>query len=134
MKKRGITFLLAGILAIGTVGGFAYANTKDNVPEGINQPVIEKIIEEKDDNSYNNMIESMKKIGLENIATYMENRDYKAIDEFMNNITDEEYKMMIKSMRDSGNENMANMMESMDKDTMVKMHNAMGGAQECHVR
>ena len=50
----------------------------------------------------------------------------------MNNMTDEDYQKMIDIMRKSGYDSMANMMGSIDRESMIEMHNAMGGSEACH--
>ncbi|WZL74000.1 hypothetical protein QBE52_04460 [Clostridiaceae bacterium 35-E11] len=140
MKRKSLILLMSGILMVGASVGFAYADVKKNQDQELSKVSIEKKVWDNDeqlenDNNnkyYKDMIKIMKKNGYEDAANYMKNNDYKAIDEFMNNMTDEDYKNMIDIMRRSGYEDMAEMMESIDKDTMVQMHNAMGGAENCH--
>lgn len=144
MKKKGITFMVAGILAVGTLTGFAYANSADATEKGLSKLAMERklwagssqsveVKEAKEEKEvYKDMIKLMKKNGFGDMAKAIEKNDYAAIDEFMNNITDEDYEKMIEIMKENGYEDMARMMESMDKDQMIQMHNAMGGAENCH--
>ncbi|WP_129598272.1 hypothetical protein [Anaerophilus nitritogenes] len=139
MKRKSLILLMSGILIIGVATGFGYANSKSNKDTVVSKVNIEKKLWKNDsqlknnnNKNYKDMIKTMKKNGYENVADYMKNNDYKAMDEFMNNMTDEDYKNMIDIMKNSGYEDMARMMESVDKDTMIQMHNAMGGAEGCH--
>jgi hypothetical protein len=146
MKKKGILLALAGFLVVGGITGMTYANTNTNnntietnnvrtisalnseanITEVKNKEINELDLEQKE------MVRLMKESGFENMAKALENRDYKAMDEFMNNMTDEEYEEMIDIMRKSGYDSMASMMGSIDRESMIKMHNAMGGSATCH--
>ncbi|MFZ5968427.1 MAG: hypothetical protein ACOYVK_14835 [Bacillota bacterium] len=141
MKRKGILLLtLTGVLLVGSITGFTYANAKDGDSEALSKFNIERKLwtsssndgNGKNKTQYEDMLKLMKKNGLKDMAKAMEDNDYEAMDQFMNNLTDEDYQKMIEIMRDNGYESMANMMESMDKDTMIQMHNAMGGAESCH--
>jgi hypothetical protein len=144
MKKKGMLFTLASFLVIRGVTGMAYANTKDNVTEASNVKIesylnsntdITKVESKKInelDFEQKEMVRLMKEYGFDGMAKALENRDYKAMDEFMNNMTDEDYQKMIDIMRNSGYDSMANMMGSIDRESMIKMHNAMGGSGACH--
>lgn len=147
MKKKGIAFMVAGILAVGTLTGFAYANSINIDKEVLSEQETEQKVwdtnsgaveikkdkKDKDEKeTYKDMIKIMKENGYKDAAKAMEKNDYDAMDEFMNNMTDEDYDNMIKIMRDSGYGYMADMMESMDREDMIEMHNSMGGAEGCH--
>ncbi|TDT63631.1 hypothetical protein [Fonticella tunisiensis] len=114
MKKRLMVVLTAGLLIIGLFAGFAYAK------------------ESTGDKTHKDMVKIMRENGFKDLAKAVEKNDYKAIDKFMNSLTDEDYQKMIDIMRQNGYEDMAKMMESISKDDMIKMHNAMGGAEACH--
>jgi len=145
MKKKSIAIMVAGVLAVGTLTGFAYANSTNAAEKGVSKLEIERKlwtdksqsveVEKKDKEEkdiYKDMIKLMKENGYKDMAKVVEKNDYEAMDEFMNNMTDEDYENMIKIMRDGGYGYMADMMESMDREQMVQMHNAMGGAEGCH--
>ncbi|WFD09663.1 TMEM14 family protein [Tepidibacter hydrothermalis] len=126
MKKRGIVFVLSGILMVGGITGFAYANSKPNLVKEENKARIEGKLDEKE------MIKIMKKNDFKDVAKTLEKKDYEAMDEFMNNMTDDDYQKMIEIMRKGGYESMANRMESISREDMIEMHNAMGGSESCH--
>lgn len=140
MKRKSLILLMSGILMIGAATGFAYADVKKNQNQELSKVSIEKKLWDNDqglENSnsnkyYKDMVKIMKKNGYGDVADSMKNNDYKAMDEFMNNMTDEDYRNMIDIMRSSGYEDMARMMEGIDKDSVIQMHNAMGGAESCH--
>ncbi|GAA3653921.1 hypothetical protein [Asaccharospora irregularis] len=144
MKKKGILFALAGFLVVGGVTGMTYANTNNDTIETNNVKITSTLnseanitkVESREINELDleqkEMVRLMKEYGFEDMAKAFEDRDYKAMDEFMNNITDEDYQKMIDIMRKSGYESMANMMGSVDRESMIKMHNSMGGSESCH--
>ena len=74
--------------------------------------------------TYKSMIDIMKSNGFEEAAIAMENGDYTAMNDFMNNITDEQYDKMIEIMNENGFNGMGNMMSSFSKDEMINMHNS----------
>ncbi|OGO78392.1 MAG: hypothetical protein A2Y23_14240 [Clostridiales bacterium GWB2_37_7] len=74
--------------------------------------------------TYKTMIDLMKSNGFEEAAIAMENGDYTAMNDFMNNITDEQYDKMIEIMNENGFNGMGNMMGSFSKDEMINMHNS----------
>jgi len=128
MKKKVITFLVIGVLAIGSLSGFAYA--KADIFRNDIKSIIEKEKEEK--NISKDMVKIMKENGYKDVAKAAEKNDYEAMDEFMNNMTDEDYKKMIEIMKENGYETMAKMMGSISREEMLQMHNSMGGAEGCH--
>ncbi|WP_432666070.1 hypothetical protein R9X47_07115 [Wukongibacter baidiensis] len=147
MKKKGLAFAIAGVLAVGTLTGLVYANTDNNAEKGLSKLEVERNIfssksqsvevkqndkdKEKKD-IYKDMIKIMKENGYEDMAKAMQNNDHEVIDGFMNNMTDEDYENMIKIMRESDYGYMADMMESIGREEMIQMHNDMGGAENCH--
>ena len=144
MKKKGLLLALTGFLAIGGVTGLTYANTKNDDAELNNIKIASNLNSETDitkveskeikelDLEQKEMLRSMKEYGFKDMAKALENKDYEAMDEFMNNLTDEDYQKMIDIMRQNGYDSMANMMDSIDRESMIKMHNAMGGSEACH--
>ncbi len=82
--------------------------------------------------SANTMYSMMEQFGYDEFAQDIKDGDYSAMDDFMNNLSDEDYQKMIDLMKESGYGNMAAMMERIDKNDMISMHNAMGGAAGCH--
>lgn len=77
--------------------------------------------------AYNSMIDMMRENGFESAAKAMENRDYAAMNDFMNNLTDEQYNQMIEIMKSNGYTGMADMMGSISREDMLEMHNSMMG-------
>ncbi len=128
MKRRVITFLVVGVLAIGSVSWFAFANA--DIFRNDVKSITENEKEEK--NFSKDMIKIMKENGYKDVAKAMEKDDYKSVDEFMNNMTDEDYENMIGIMKVNGYGTMAKMMESISREEMIDMHNSMGGAENCH--
>jgi hypothetical protein len=105
VKKRIVVIISGGILAIGLLSGFTYARS-----------------------SFNSMIKVMQDNGFAKPAQYMKDKDYKAMDNYMDNITDEDYSRMTDAMRQNGYGDMADAMQSIGKGNMIKMHNTSGGA------
>ena len=79
----------------------------------------------------NTMYSMMEQYGYDELSQDIKAGDYAAMDDFMNNLSDEDYQKMIDLMKEYGYGNMASMMEGIDKDDMISMHNAMGGAAGC---
>ncbi|MBB6215434.1 5,10-methenyltetrahydromethanopterin hydrogenase [Anaerosolibacter carboniphilus] len=126
--KKGLMFVAAGVVALGVITTSAgYANSINEIQKPIAITTTQSI--DAKENIVDRMTNMMKQNGFGNMAEAMEKRDYKAMDDFMNNMTDEDYNDMIEMMKGNGYEGMARMMESMDKDAMIQMHNSMGGAQ-----
>jgi hypothetical protein len=133
MKKKGIALVITGVLAVGTLTGFAYANSVKTFGNELSQSKVEQNIERKENKDiYKDMIKIMRKNGYKDLAKAMETNDYKTMDDFMKNMTDEDYKNMINIMKENGYGYMANMMESFSREEMIQMHNSMGGAENCH--
>jgi len=129
-KTIAITAALALTLSITSI---AYANEKDltifNRP--INTQVLE-LSEQSNDNVRDDMFTIMQKYGYGELITGVENGNYEAMDDFMNNISEEDYQKMIDIMNDSGYGDMAAMMGSIGREQMIEMHNSMGGSRSCH--
>lgn len=75
------------------------------------------------------MIQIMNENGLEDMVKWMEEGNFGAMDDFMNNMSEEDYEKMIDLMDQYGYGNMSNMMESIDREDMVNMHNSMMGGR-----
>lgn len=149
MKKKGLALVVAGVLAVGTLSGFAYASSEKSTEKGLSKLDIERKLWDKSQSLevkevkeeikgkegkaiYKDMLKVMKENGYKDIAKAMQKNDYEAMDEFMNDMTDEDYENMIKIMRESDLGSMADMMESIGREDMIQMHNSMGGAESCH--
>lgn len=117
MIIRKLVFGAVLVLALGTTT-IAFAK------ENSNQRQVNK-------SSANTMYSMMKQYGYNELAQDIQDDDYAAMDDFMNNLSNEDYQKMIDLMRKYGYGNMASMMERIDKDDMISMHNAMGGAAGC---
>lgn len=129
MKKKSIALVITGVLVIGSLTGFAYAQSAELFNSNVKS---EKQVMDK--NIYKDMIKIMKENGYKDVAKAMEKDDYEAMDQFMNNMTDEDYENMIEIMKANGYGTMAKMMESISREEMIDMHNSMGGAENCHSR
>lgn len=126
MKKNALVIIATVVLTIGAVSA-VYAkgnNNSNNFAVGRGMMYQNNI---NNNGSYNKMINLMKNNGFEAGAKAMENRDYNAMSDFMNNITDEQYKQMTDIMKNNGYEGMSKMMGSVSRQEMVNIHNSMMG-------
>ncbi|MBC2582046.1 hypothetical protein [Clostridium sp. DJ247] len=121
MKKKVMVLMTTAILAIGGIS-VAYAQGKDNMNSNK-----EAQVSYQTTSNYNNMIDLMKENGFSDAAKAMENRDFDAMNKFMNNLTDEDYNKMIDIMKNKGYASMAKMMESVSREDMINMHQTMMG-------
>ncbi len=112
--------LVLGAVLVIALGTTTIAFAKENS----NQRQINKT-------SANAMYSMMERYGYNELAQDIKDGDYAAMDDFMNNLSDEDYQKMIDLMKEYGYGNMASMMERIDKEEMISMHNAMGGAAGC---
>lgn len=132
MMKKVIGITTAMALTLG-MGLLVYANKKDD--KVVTQPVkieASAVSSKVQDTMNNDMLDIMEENGYKDIANEARNGNYKAIDDFMNNITEEDYQKMIDMMEENGYGDMAGMMESIGREEMIDMHNSMGGAESCH--
>lgn len=127
-KVLGLTAAVVIVLGLASV-----SLAKVGVEKIISNPVYAQTSVTTNNSSYSkyDMLEAMKNNGFTDIADELENGNYKAMNDFMNNITEEDYQKMIDLMKET-NPQMADMMESIGRDQMIEMHNAMGGAGGCH--
>lgn len=130
--KKIIIITLLSLLLIGSVTGLVFAKDNSKKVENTQELALEVEGEEKDNETFQDMIRVMEENGFQDEAQAMKSQDYKEIDEFMNNITEEDYARMIEVMEESGYESMVNMMDSVSREEMIQMHNDMGGAEDCH--
>ena len=121
MKKTLILVLAIAILTIGAVSAVYANDTRQYGRFG------GPMMNQGNSEVFNEMTDVMRNSGFQSAAEAMENRDFNAMNDFMNNITDYQYEQMIEIMRDSGYQGMASMMESVDREVMVDMHNSMMG-------
>lgn len=125
MKKKILVIMITAILAVGVMTvAYAKGNNISSVGFGRGMMYQNNI---NNNDVYNKMIDLMKENGFEEGAKAMENRDYKAMSNFMNNITDEQYNQMINIMKSNGYDGMAKMMGSVNRQEMVNIHNSMMG-------
>lgn len=117
MYKKIIVITAAITLAMGVT---TIANAKEKDSNIVNSSVITQALELN------------QNINNEDIINEFENGNYTTMDNYMNNITNEEYQNMINYMKENGYTEMVEMMESIDREEMIVMHNAMGGAESCH--
>lgn len=150
MKKRLLVIASVVIIAVASIGGYAFAQGNNGGRLNSNQKkiTIEELETTKDYNSQqkstiqepvatknNNshcgnseeMIEIMNENGFEDMAKWMEEGDFESMDEFMNNMSDEDYEKMINLMNENGYGHMSRMMESIGREEMINMHNSMMG-------
>lgn len=132
MKKRLLVIAGVAFIAVVSIGGYAFAQGIDGGRLNNNQErvAIEESVPRGNSNHCGNseeMIEIMKENGYEDMVKWMEEGDFKAMNEFMNDLADEDYQKMIDLMDQNGYGNMSGMMESMGKEGMINMHNSMMG-------
>ncbi len=135
-KIMGIT--TTAILALGVISvSYAKDDVNTNVIKQFDKPVLTQtsVIDKEELNIGNvksdNMLDIMRQNGFGDIVDDVENGNYKAMDDYMNNLSEEDFQRMLDIMREY-NPNMANAMENIGREGMINMHNAMGGAQSCH--
>jgi len=122
MKKTLIVVIAIAILSFGAMTA-VYA--MDNNNPSNNFGYRGQMMYQNNNDTYNSMIDIMRANGFESAAKAMENRDFDAMNDFMNNMTDDQYNQMIKIMNDNGYGNMSRMMGSFSRQGMVNMHNSM---------
>jgi hypothetical protein len=132
MFKKTLILSIATILTLGAAT-IAYAKEKDEaeVKQSF-KPAVINLAKVNKNNVQDDMLDIMKKNGFKDVVKEVEKGNYKAMDDFMNNISEEDFNKMIKIMRENGNEAMASMMESVGREGMIRMHNSMGGTAACH--
>ncbi|SCY22047.1 hypothetical protein [Alkaliphilus peptidifermentans] len=131
MKKRLLVIAGVTIIAATSIAGYAFAEETNFVrPMNATRGYLaqEGITERNFSNHCGNsedMIQAMRENGFEDMIIWMEEGDFKSMDEFMNNLSDEDYEKMIDLMRENGYGNKARMMESVGREGMTNMHNSM---------
>lgn len=155
MKYKSIAVLSAVVIAVGSIGGAAFAasmnrGTQESAQQAlvsqVNNSNIVKTVKSDDQtqtlnadnkepnlNSANNpskderkdMIKIMRDNGFKDAARYMQTGDFDKMNEFMNNLSEEDFQKMVEIMKENGYESMAQMMESMGREGMIQMHNSM---------
>ena len=120
IKKAAIG--LALFLAFGsTMIAFAKEDEQSQtVNETVGKPTI------------NSRYSMMNQYGYGDFVRDIDEGDYEAMDEYMNQLSDEDFQKMIDYMRENGYEDMASAMERIGKDGMISMHNAMGEGAGCY--
>jgi hypothetical protein len=125
MKKKFLVLLLGSMLTLGVVT-VAYA--QDTISSNVSNYRMSMMSQYSTKNdTYNNMINIMRNNGFEDAEDAMGNKDFNAMNDFMNNLTDEQYNKMIDIMQNNGYGSMAKMMQSVSKDEMINMHKSMMG-------
>jgi len=125
MRKMIMILAATAVLTIGSVTAVYAADT--------NNPILRSNYGcgnhgmYQDSGAYNSMIDIMRDNGFETAAKAMENRDYTAMNDFMNNLTEEQYEKMLEIMRSNGYAGMYGMMQSIGREGMIDMHNSMMG-------
>lgn len=136
MKKRIAAVIGVGILSIGlmTSGVFSLTPSQEiSTGNQISQEKVDYNINRRDQTkAYQDMLQILRENGYKDLSKAHQTGDYEYIDEFMNTMTDEDYENMISIMEASDYGYMADMMRRVDRDQMLEMHNAMGGAASCH--
>ena len=128
MKNKILVLIISGVLVVGSIS-IAYAKGRNNISsDNSNRAMMStQNIGSQSNDSFNNMIKIMQDNGFTDAAKAMQNRDYDAMNKFMNNLNDADYKKMIDIMQNNGYGSMAKMMESVGRDNMTKMHQGMMG-------
>lgn len=121
MRKIILVSIAIAILTIGAAISVYAADTDSPRGFGCGSQLMYQ-----NDDTYKAMIDIMRENGFE-AAKAMENRDYAAMNDFMNSLTGEQYNQMIEMMKNNGYSGMANIMSSIGRDGMLDMHNSMMG-------
>lgn len=127
MKKKMIIMVSAFVIVLGSIGGFVYAQGNNPLLTRTNDIQTIQSNSKTSNHCSNNedMIQIMRENGFEDMANYMEEGNYDAMDVIMNNLTDEDYARMIEIMKENGYDSMAKMMDSIGREEMLNMHNSM---------
>ncbi|AOY77747.1 hypothetical protein [Clostridium formicaceticum] len=131
MKKKTLVMITAALVVTISIGGYVFAQGSNGERFDSNS---EKIATEESAAPNNHcgnseeMVELMKENGFGDMAQWMEEGNFKAMDEFMNNLSEEDYNRMMDLMNENGYSNMSRMMESIGRDGMIEMHNSMMGS------
>ena len=128
MKNKIVVLIVSGVLVVGSIS-IAYAKVRNNIisDNSSRTAISAQNTGYQSSDSFNNMIKIMQDNGFSDEAKAMQNRDYDAMNKFMNNLNDADYKKMIDIMQNNGYGSMAKMMESLGRDNMTKMHQGMMG-------
>ena len=121
MNKKIVLIITIAILTFSAMVAVYAIDSNDPISIGFKSSTPST----SDSKAFKSMIDLMRSNGFEEAAKAMENRNYDAMNEFMEDITDDQYKKMIDVMRDNGYESMANMMSSFSREEMINMHNSM---------
>lgn len=128
VMKRVIVGVLL-VLALGTTT-IAFAKERQGYGNGNYRRNVE--------NSYcnrptgNSMLALMEQYGYGELAQDIKNRDYTAMDNYMDNLSDEDYQRMIDIMKENGCENIVYRLESITKDRVIPKQKPMGGWARCY--
>ena len=122
MKKTLLAVIAIAILSFGAMTA-VYA--MDNNNPSRNFGFRGQMMYQNNNVNYNSMVDIMRANGFESAAKAMENRDFDAMNDFMNNMTDDQYNQMIEIMKDNGYGNMSRMMGSYSRQGMVNAYNSM---------
>ena len=122
MKKTVLVIIAIAILTLGMMTA-VYAVDNNNSPNFFGYRG--QMMYQGNNAAYHSMIDIMRSNGFESVAKAMEDRDFSAMNDFMNNMTDDQYNQMIKIMKDNGYGSMSRMMGSFNKQGMINMHKFM---------
>lgn len=117
MINKKIVIGVVLVLALGTTT-IAFAKENNN----------QRQVNRTTDNSMYSMMEQYE---YGELAQDITEDNYTSMNDFMNKLSDEDYQKMKDFMREYGYGNRGSMMERIDKEDMITMHNAMGGAAAC---
>lgn len=156
MKKKMLALTSAAMISVVSIGGFSFAqSSNEKLVNNESQIQINRAVRTEDyskavkDNRnqtnesrnyyshcWNNedMIETMRASGFEDMAKWMEEGDYEAMHEYMNNLSKEDYEEMIKFMEQNGYGHMWSRMRAVDGEDMGNMHNSMMGGRRGYGR
>ncbi|QNO16067.1 hypothetical protein HYG86_15470 [Alkalicella caledoniensis] len=129
MNKKVLILIAALAITVISLGGLALASDTDSDIIGSVVPRNGFGARSTNHCGGDDMLEIMKENGFEDMALAMEQGDFEAMNEYMNNLTEEEYQQMLDLMDDNGFGNMTRMMESIGFEGMVNMHNSMMGGR-----
>lgn len=127
MKRVIVGFVL--VLALGTTT-VAYAKERQGYGYGYNRRNVESNFCNRPNG--NSMLALMEQYGYGELAQDIKNRDYAAMDNYMDNLSDEDYQKMIDIMKENGCENIVDRLERFTKDRVIPMQKPMGGWARCY--
>ena len=128
MKNKVTILIMVCILTVGSISiAYAASRTDTSLSNHSGQMMSIQKGGIQSNDSFNNMIKSMKDSGFNDEANAMENKDIDGMNKLMTNLKAEDYKKMIDIMQKNGYTNMAKMMRSVSREDMAEIHQSMMG-------